>query len=59
MSSAKKTYHFKIYRAKRQRQQRFFARVAVLGLSVEKAADEARLIPKEIVREFQVLRWAR
>lgn len=45
--------------AKEIRQAQFRASVAERGLSPEAAVDEARLIPKAMVREFRVLRWPR
>lgn len=45
--------------AKEERQAQFRASVAERGLSPEAAVDEARLIPKDMVREFRVLRWPR
>lgn len=45
--------------AKEARQAQFRASVAERGLSPEAAVDEARLIPKDMVREFRVLRWPR
>lgn len=37
----------------------FRASVARRGLSAEAAVEEARLIPKEIVQQFKVVRWPR
>lgn len=45
--------------AKEARQAQFRASVAERGLSPEAAVDDARLIPKDMVREFRVLRWPR
>lgn len=45
--------------AKEVRQARFRASVAEKGLSPDAAVDEGRLIPKDMVREFRVLRWPR
>lgn len=45
--------------AKDERQAQFRASVAERGLSPEAAVDEARLIPKDMVREFKPVRWPR
>lgn len=44
---------------KEARQAQFRASVAEKGLSPEAAVDEARLIPRDMIREFRVLRWPR
>lgn len=45
--------------AKEERQAQFRASVAERGLSPEAAVDEARLIPKDMVRELKPIRWPR
>lgn len=45
--------------AKEVRQAQFRASVAERGLSPEAAVDEARLITKEMAREFKPVRWPR
>lgn len=45
--------------SKEERQAQFRVSVAERGLSPEAAVDEARLIPKEMVREFKPVRWPR
>lgn len=45
--------------AKEIRQAQFRASVTEKGLSPEAAVDEARLIPKDMVREFKPVRWPR
>lgn len=45
--------------SKEERQAQFRASVAERGLSPEAAVEEARFIPKDMVREFKVVRWPR
>lgn len=45
--------------SKEERQAKFRVSVAERGLSPEAAVDEARLIPKEMVRQFKPVKWPR
>lgn len=45
--------------SKEERQAQFRASVSERGLSPEAAVDEARLVPKDLVRGFKVVRWPR
>lgn len=45
--------------SKEVRAAEFRASVARRGLLPEVAVEEARLIPKELVKQFKVVRWPR